>query len=159
MTEPTHPLPPWLAPVLAFVNTVDVEDHTDTLASGPAALSAWLAGQDLLPDPPPPVTPADYRLALTFRAGLRALALANNGGPVAEAAVAGLRQALGRLPLVVDPGWDQSARPPLRPHRPGPVTAALSQLAAGYATAQAASLWHRLRRCPAEDCADRKSVV
>jgi predicted RNA-binding Zn ribbon-like protein len=210
VTEPAHPIPDWLEPVLAFVNTIDVEEGTDELAAGPAALSAWLAARGLLllpersaaapttasttaaavtsatteatttaaapsaaaPAPtatapasaptatapasaptataPAAATAAEYRLALDLRAGLRSLALANNGVPVAELDLAAIRRVLAKLPLVIDPAADGSI---LSPYRDAPVTAALSRLAAGYAAARAAGLWHRLRRCPADDCA------
>jgi predicted RNA-binding Zn ribbon-like protein len=145
----THVLPPWLEPVLAFVNTVDVEAGTDDLAAGPGALSSWLRARDLLEAPR--ATRADHRLALDLRSGLRCLALLNNGvGPTDETVLLRLRQALDRFPLVADTG---TAVPGLRPYQQPPVRAALGVVVAGYALAVGTGDWSRIRRCPAEDCA------
>jgi hypothetical protein len=134
-----HVLPDWLEPLLAFVNTVDVESNVDELAEGPLALRDWLAGRKLLGADPDEVTVsrADHRLAIDLRTGLRALALCNNGGDADESA----------LPV---PGTDL---PALRPHRLPPVRAALGVIVAGYAQAVGTGDWDRIRRCPAEDCA------
>jgi predicted RNA-binding Zn ribbon-like protein len=150
MDRVARALPAWLEPVLAFINTVDVELGVDQLAGGPPALGDWLAGRGLLPDGPTP-TRSEYRLALDLRTGLRALALANNGGPTDPEAVQGLRQALARLPLTAD--VDGAGGQVLRPHRLTTGPAALAVIVAGYARAVAAGEWRRIRRCPAEDCA------
>ncbi|HEU5471338.1 MAG TPA: CGNR zinc finger domain-containing protein [Actinophytocola sp.] len=143
----THPLPAWLEPVLAFINTVDVETGTDDLASGPPALATWLRSRRAIPRTAPVSWP-DHRLALDLRTGLRALALHNNGGPPDPAATDLLTGALSRLPLV-------AALPPtpLRPHRLPPTRAALAHLAAAYTQAVATTQWSRIRQCPATDCA------
>ena len=144
-----HVLPAWLEPVLAFANTLDVEDGIDEWAPGPVALSNWLGERGLLAEGSA-VSRADFRLALDLRSGLRALALVNNGGPPDESAMMRMGQALDRFPLVADlsPGG-----PGLRPYRLAPVRAALGVIVAGYARAVATGDWPRLRRCPAEDCA------
>jgi predicted RNA-binding Zn ribbon-like protein len=156
-----HALPDWLEPVLAFINSVDVETGVDELADGPSALTDWLAGRNLLAADAvgpsarviagPTATRADHRLALDLRTGLRALALANNGGPVDHAAVNRLRPALDRLPLVADVAIDGG--PALRPRDAEPVRRALAVIVAGYARAVAGGEWRRIRRCPADDCA------
>lgn len=151
MRAAAHVLPVWLEPVLAFINSIDVETGVDELAGGPGALSAWLAAASLLPGEPPPVASrADHRLAIDLRTGLRSLALSNNNGPADEAALVGLRRALDRLPLVVDVSPTGVG---LRPLRPAPVRAALGVLVAGYARGEASGDWPRVRRCPADDCA------
>jgi predicted RNA-binding Zn ribbon-like protein len=159
----THVLPDWLEPVLAFVNSIDVETGVDDLAAGPPALGDWLAGRGLLPEDAgrpdraggrraggPAPTRTEYRLALDLRTGLRALALANNDGPADPEAVRVMRRALDRLPLAA--GADDGG-PVLRPYRLAPVPAALAVIVAGYARAVAGGQWRRIRRCPAEDCA------
>jgi predicted RNA-binding Zn ribbon-like protein len=161
-----HVLPAWLEPVLAFVNTVDVETGVDELAPGPTALSGWLADHGLLADPPStaaaPVSRADHRLAIDLRSGLRSLALLNNGGPADEPAMLRMRRALDRLPLAADASPADTSQadsspgtgpPGLRPHRLAPVRAALGTIVASYAQAVATGHWGRIRRCPAEDCA------
>ena len=135
----THALPAWLEPVLAFINTVDVEEGTD-------ALDAWLAACGP-PDRPGTATKEDHRLALDLRTGLRAAALANNGVPATDHDLARLRRALDRLPLVADTVTG------VAPATANGVRAALGTIVAGYARAVATGEWQRLRRCPAEDCA------
>ncbi|HEV3357728.1 MAG TPA: CGNR zinc finger domain-containing protein [Pseudonocardiaceae bacterium] len=155
MSPAAHVLPDWLEPLLAFVNTVDVESNVDELAEGPLALRDWLAGRKLLGADPDEVTVsrADHRLAIDLRTGLRALALCNNGGDADESALVMMHQAFDRFPLVAAvpvPGTDL---PALRPHRLPPVRAALGVIVAGYAQAVGTGDWDRIRRCPAEDCA------
>ena len=155
-------MPAGLRPVLAFVNTVDVESGTDLLDGGPAALGRWLSQEKLGTGDLTP-TPAHVRLARDLRRGLRALLLANNGGatdagptdagPIdaggidADDLAAGER-ALARLPLVASLDGEV-----LRPDVDDPVLVALGAVVIGYASARADGSWHRLRRCPAEDCA------
>lgn len=162
MRRVAHVLPGWLEPVLAFVNSVDVETGVDELAPGPAALSGWLATNGLLAADLV-ASPADHRLALELRAGLRCLALVNNSGSADEQVMARLRRALDRLPLAAQPptagpptAGPRAGRlgpPSLRPHRLPPVRAALAVIAAGYAQAVATGEWARIRRCPADNCA------
>lgn len=163
MAPTPHPLPPYLEPVLAFLNTVDVELGTDELAGGPPALASWLAAAGLLTGPAA-VTDEEFGLARDLREGLRALALLNNGEPVDAPALALAGTALTRLPLVAQPANDPNASadpadpadpgaPPLAPLHRDPVPAALARIAAGYATAAATGHWRRVRRCPAGDCA------
>lgn len=142
-------LPDWLEPVLAFVNTVDAETGADDLVSGPQALAGWLVDRGLLPDGTK-VSRADHRLALDLRSGLRALALQNNGGPDDDTALSRLAGALNRLPLVASVSPEI---PSLRPYRLVPARAALGTLAAAYTQAIGTGDWHRIRRCPADDCA------
>jgi predicted RNA-binding Zn ribbon-like protein len=140
-------MPGWLQPLLAFVNSIDVELGTDDLAGGPARLSDWLVAQQLVPDGIA-VTAREYRLALGLRSGLRDLCLHNNDHtPVAEDTLGDLTRTLRRLPMVADPSGV------LGPATERPVVAALTRLAAAYVRAEAAGQWHRLRRCPAGDCA------
>jgi predicted RNA-binding Zn ribbon-like protein len=149
-----HVLPAWLEPVLAFINTVDVETGVDKLAPGPVALTGWLTTVGLLAaTPPAAATRADHRLAIDLRTGLRSLALANNGGAPDEAAMVPMRSALERLPLVAEVPLDGVVLSGLRPYRRTPVRAALSLVVAGYARAVGTGEWPRIRRCPAEDCA------
>lgn len=148
----THELPAWLEPVLAFVNSVDVETGVDELAPDPTALSAWLLKKDLV-GAAVPATRAEYRLALDLRQGLRCLALMNNGGPADEPALLRMRAALDRLPLTADFAGGDGDPPGLRPLGLPPVRAALGRIAAGYAQSVGTGDWTRIRRCPAEDCA------
>ncbi|HEV7900120.1 MAG TPA: CGNR zinc finger domain-containing protein [Planosporangium sp.] len=150
MADRKQELPPSLRPVLAFLNTVDVELATDDLAGGPSTVSAWLAAGGLISDGVV-VTPAEYRTALALRSGLRALALLNNGGPADEAALEEGRRALRRVPLIA--ALTDNGDTALVPGATRPVLAALGRIAAGYVLATASGQWQRLRRCPAGDCA------
>jgi predicted RNA-binding Zn ribbon-like protein len=148
-----HELPSWLTPVLAFLNSVDVEAGSDDLAAGPTALSSWLVAHGLLTADGAEATRAEHRLALDLRAGLRALALQNNRGPSDQPAVTRMRRVLQQLPLVAEVDPAKTGMRSLRPYRSGPVRAALGVLVAGYAQAVGTGEWTRIRRCPAEDCA------
>lgn len=153
MKEVAHVLPGWLEPVLAFANSVDMETGTDELAAGPPALAGWLTARGLLaPDPAVTVSRADFRIAVDLRAGLRAMALRNNGGPADDVSAARLRRSLDLLPLVADEPLDGDG-PALRPHRLTVVRSALGQLVAGYVHSVGTGDWGRLKRCPADDCA------
>jgi hypothetical protein len=149
LNREAHVLPAWLEPVLAFVNTVDVEAGTDVLAEGPAALRLWLVARDLLADSAE-VTRVDHRLAMDLRSGLRSLALRNNGVDMDEGDTARTRQAFDRFPLVADV---PTGLPILRPYRLAPVRAAMGTIVAGYVRAVGTEDWSRIRRCPADDCA------
>jgi predicted RNA-binding Zn ribbon-like protein len=146
MAGPPHAMPPYLDPVWAFVNTLYVEDGTE-LFTGPAALTRWLRTQRLL-EGAATATGAEFRLALNLRSALRALALANNGVSTTADDHALAAACLARLPLVATPEGTG-----LAPRSAAPVIRALSIIAAGYATARASGEWHRLRRCPADECA------
>jgi len=141
------PMPERLRPVLALANTVDVEDGTDVFDGGPAALGRWLSDHGLAPPDVRP-TAAHLRLARDLRSGLRALLLANNGGVADPDDLAAGERAMARLPLVA-----ATHGPALRPAASDPVLVGLSAIVVGYVEAVASGCWHRLRRCPAEDCA------
>src|ERR1700749_2751246 len=65
--------------VQAFVNTLDLDLHTDVLAHADEA-RAWLAGAGLR-DPGQPDFTADLQLAHAARESLRAMIGRNTGGP------------------------------------------------------------------------------
>ncbi|KUL28030.1 CGNR zinc finger domain-containing protein [Actinoplanes awajinensis] len=139
-----HPLPAELGPVLAFVNSMDVELGTDQWAEGPAALAAWMTGAGLLAAGVT-VTADEFALAGRLRAGLREMTLANNGVPADGDDLAVVLRA---FPLVVSPGAGTLAGT-----HDGPVMAGLGTVVAGYATGLLTGAWTRMRQCPAGDCA------
>lgn len=147
MAGSPHEIPIYLAPVHAFVNTVDVdvEDPSEALPD-PAALSSWLVEVGLLADSQA-VTGAQFRLAIDLRTALRALALANNGVSPSTSDLDLARRCFDRLPVVA--GVDD---PALSPRQRDPVLKALTRIVIGYTTARAAGEWSRLRRCPPDDC-------
>src|SRR4051812_45663937 len=97
-----EPAPGRLALVQAFVNSnYDLEhDHGADLLADPAALRKWLAARGLI-RARERVSSADLAGALAMREGLRALAVANNGGSLEERAMAELATVARRAPLAV----------------------------------------------------------
>ncbi len=142
-----EPAPGELRRVQAFVNTRDVENGTDELASA-AALAAWLRRWGLL-ERGAALSEADRRLAVDLREGLRALLLANNGEELAASEpIAGLERVLERLPLrlhvdaagfrlqAVTGGWTRAA----------------AELLSIVAAAMGDGSWWRLKACARDDC-------
>ncbi len=112
----------WL--VLEFLNSIDVEEGTDELAST-AGWEAWLSAHDL------PVAPRTQAAALALRESLRAA----TGGQSIEPPSVGVTIAV-----------DSDGRPML-------VGAdALGQIAAAAATLGIDGRWGRVKLCPADDC-------
>lgn len=126
-------LPEYLEPVLAFVNSMDVEEGTDQLTDA-AALTTWLGSSAK-------ASPAEFRLALELRTTLRGLALANHApaDPVDTGCFT-------RLPFVA------TTEASFAPVADKPVLRALTELAIGYARARATGEWQRLRICPGDNC-------
>ena len=137
--------------VLAFVNTVDVEDGTDELGT-PDGLGAWLTSVGLLTGPAA-VTADDLALATTVRAGLReALGVSVDLAPDPEI-VRAADQALGELPLRVGIGLPGSGGRPLA-GGPGldPVRQGLAAVAVAWAELVSTGESPRLKRCPESTC-------
>jgi predicted RNA-binding Zn ribbon-like protein len=152
MTAAQREIPSTLAPVLAFINTIDVEEDTDELAGRASVLAHWLTKRRLVPAA---VTarPGDVLLALDLRAGLRALALVNNGGRSDSAAIARGALAFNQLPLIATIAPLQPTAGGLTPYESRPVRAALAVIVAGYTVGVATGEWKRIRVCPDESCA------
>ena len=89
--EGITPAPGELEKVRAFVNTRDIEERTDELAS-PAALAAWLDQQGLASRGQ--ITPADLALAIELREALRGV-LRSHVGPGSHRAGAAIAGAAG----------------------------------------------------------------
>jgi predicted RNA-binding Zn ribbon-like protein len=138
-----------LEAIRAFVNTFDVEDGADALAT-PESLGAWLAGRGLLGGDEPAPTRADVRRAIALREALREVLLGHHGGYETDPeALRTLEQAARRARLELRFGPDGTARP--EPARGG-VDGALGRMLAIVAAAQADGTWERLKSCPADDC-------
>ncbi|HEV2999499.1 MAG TPA: CGNR zinc finger domain-containing protein [Solirubrobacteraceae bacterium] len=142
--------PGGLETVREFVNTYDVDDGTDALAT-PDALARWLREHGLLDeDEDAGATRADVRRAAALRDSLREVLLGHHGGyEIDPAALAGIEDAARRARLELRFGPDGTARP--EPARGG-VDGALGRLLALVAEAQAGGTWQRLKVCPADDC-------
>src|SRR3954452_2392215 len=129
-----------------FVNTLDLEDKSDLIAT-PDQLHVWLAERELI-DPGSKLTPADVRQAHELREALRKMLLANNGDPIDPAAVDTICDAAKRAELQVRVDDDGRAR--LVPVRSG-VEGAIGRLLAIVFQAQAQGTWERLKACALHD--------
>jgi predicted RNA-binding Zn ribbon-like protein len=147
-----------LATLQAFVNTLDIEQGTDALAT-PAGLRSWLREADLATDRGEQVGPDDLALAIDLREALRRVLRSHvthkaargpagagpaGAGPVATLTevAAGLQAGLHAEPdgrVVVVPA-DSGTR------------AALTRLLLIAAEAGTAGTWPRLKVCGADDC-------
>lgn len=139
------PAPGGLALVQAFVNTVDLEHGPDLFAER-AGLGAWL--ERWLPEAGTSPAPGELATALELREALRALLLANNGGPDAPIARTVLEQAADRAGLRARFG---PGTPFLAPARDG-VDGALGRVAAAAFAAMLDGSWARLKACPRDCC-------
>ena len=141
--------PPPLLLVQAFVDTLDLDLHTDVLARADEA-RAWLAGAGLR-DPELPGFDADLRLAREVRESLRALIGRNTGGPpLTEAELRPLEQvtsqAAARLAVTAD------GQVGLAAGGTGRLADGLAGLLLAVRDAQADGSWERLRLCGNPDC-------
>jgi predicted RNA-binding Zn ribbon-like protein len=142
----TSRAPDDLEVVRAFVNTLDVEDGIDELAS-PAALTGWLRRHGLRPGGT--ATRIDLANARRLREALRALLLANNGISVRKEAALTLNAAARRAGLGVrfEPGGTAGVEPSAHG-----VDGALGRLLGIVAAAMGDGTWARLKACRADDC-------
>lgn len=144
--SPTSPPPAGLELIRAFVNTRDLDEGTDALASA-EALGEWLREQGLRVDRA--LVADDLERALRFREALRGLLLANNGRPLDDETLEALRAAGRASPLEVE--IDDGGRAVLRPACQA-VEELTARVLATIAEAQAGGTWERLKVCPADDC-------
>ena len=145
--EEIKPAPMPLLLVQSFVNTWDGDHGTDLLLD-PAAARDWLTEAGLWSAERAP-EPAELHLARGVREGIRAMLVANSGGPgpgdlqplqaVAQAS---------RLALRVAPGGQVS----LGPEAPGRPDAGLLALLLVIRDAQRDGTWQRLKACGNPDC-------
>jgi predicted RNA-binding Zn ribbon-like protein len=142
--------PPPLLLVQAFVNTLDLELHTDVLADADEART-WLAEAGLR-DPEQPGFAADLQLARQVRESVRAMIARNSGGEPLTAAGLGpleqvTRQARPRLVVTTD------GQVRLGPGVPAQRLAdGLAWLLLTIRDAQADGSWNRMKLCGNPDC-------
>jgi predicted RNA-binding Zn ribbon-like protein len=134
--------------VIDFVNTLDIDEATDELAT-PAALAAWLSERRLMARAAGPPSDADLRDAIDLREALRALMLANNGDDTDSRAGDELERAARRADLGVHFADDGAVR--LEPRDIG-VAGALARLLVPIAQARSDGAWARVKACRADDC-------
>ena len=141
-----QPAPGRLDVVRQFVNTQDVEDAIEELAT-PAAARAWLREHGL-PDVAGLDAAGTERL-IGLRETLRGLLLANNGDVHAEPALERLRAEAARVPLQVR--FDGESQSSLVPGGAG-IDAVVGELIGIVHEAMADGTWKRLKACRSETC-------
>ena len=129
--------------VREFVNTRDIDDDLDDIAS-PPALERWIGEHDLGGGH---ATEADVARFADVREGLRALLLENNGEPLDRDAVARMDAVAESVPLSVTFGGDCE----LQPVGQGLDGALGTILAVVYASMRDKS-FDRLKACREETC-------
>jgi predicted RNA-binding Zn ribbon-like protein len=139
--------PGQLGLVQAFLNSVDLEERREDLAS-PGQLRAWLLQRGLL-NADEDLDAADLRRALEVREALRAVLLANNGLPDDPVAVVRLNRAARKARLIVR--FDPDGATHLEPDARG-IDEALGRLMAIVYTAMADGSWTRLKACRNDVC-------
>jgi predicted RNA-binding Zn ribbon-like protein len=148
MTESPKSAPADLELVRRFVNTLDVDEGNDAIASD-EALAAWLRGRGLLPEGAG-ARPQDVDRAVALREALRELLLRNNdGGPVSPEAARTLDTVAGRAALRLRVGDDGQTR--LEPEGSG-VDAALGRLLITVHRSMENGTWERLKACRNDAC-------
>jgi predicted RNA-binding Zn ribbon-like protein len=141
--------PPSLLLVQAFVDTLDLDLHTDVLAHADQA-RAWLASAGLR-DPDLPGFDADLGLARGVRESLRALIGRNTGGPpLTEAELRPLEQVTSQAAARLGVTADGQVR--LAADGTGRLADGLAGLLLAVRDAQADGSWERLRLCGNPDC-------
>jgi predicted RNA-binding Zn ribbon-like protein len=134
--------------VRRFVNTLDLDDGSDAIASD-GALAAWLRERGLLPAGEE-VRQDDVDRAAALREALRELLLRNNdGGPVDPQAPATLDRVASRAALRLRVGPDGQTR--LEPEGEN-VDAALGRLLITVYRAMEDGTWSRLKACRNDAC-------
>lgn len=132
----------------AFVNSLDLESGVDAFTD-PIATATWLMEHGF-PAGDRSLTIDDVRLLIDTREALRALLIANGGGPLDPAAVALLNRRAAEAPLVVR--LDPAGGAALLPAGAG-VDQATGRLLAIMYAAMLDGTWPRLKACRRVRCA------
>ena len=147
--QETKPAPMPLLLVQSFVNTWD-GDHRSDLLLDPAAARGWLVAAGLWNADRAP-RPAELDLARRVRESIRAMLVANSGGPQPAPGDLGAVQAAARAArpaLQVGPGGQVS----LQAGPAGPLQTGLVTLLLAIRDAQRDRTWQRLKACGNPDC-------
>jgi predicted RNA-binding Zn ribbon-like protein len=138
--------------VRRFVNTRDIEENRDALATT-TGLETWLRDAGLLDaDTQPRAGAADRTHAVEVREAVRALLLANHGNQPAPAeAVRVLNSALRRAALSLSFSVTAAAKWTTEPAARG-VDGALGRLLGVVIETMADGSWPRLKVCMNDDC-------
>jgi predicted RNA-binding Zn ribbon-like protein len=141
------PAPGGLRLVQLFINSIDIEEGTEQWAS-PAELTSWLYRHGLISSRLR-LHPRDLERARGFREMLRAMALANNGGPMSPATLAVLKRELGRLHFAAS--IDAPAILRFEPAAEG-LDQALGRIVAIVAEETITGRWSRMKACARDVC-------
>jgi predicted RNA-binding Zn ribbon-like protein len=147
MADTTQPAPGELEVIRSFVNTNDIDDGIEKLAT-PKLLGEWLVEHGLDPGTRR-LTEADRQRALELREALRALLLANGGEPLGERPIQALNRASKAAQLGVR--FNASGEAELAPAGRG-IERALASLLAIVLRGMADGTWFRLKACRADTC-------
>jgi predicted RNA-binding Zn ribbon-like protein len=131
--------------VRSFANTVDVDDHTDRLASS-VEFASWLRDRGLLGGQEP-IGDDDLDLARELRAALRAEMASHHDDVPDPAARAALDRLAAELPVRIVPST--GALEPVAHGSRG----ALTRVLASTQSLVRAGVWNRLKVCPDDGCA------
>jgi predicted RNA-binding Zn ribbon-like protein len=138
-----------LEQVREFVNTVDIEEGTEELAS-PAALATWLVDHGLTGSPEIRAQASDLENAIRLREALRSILLAHVGSePVSAHAAVELDAVACRSRLRLR--FDREGDAELEPEARG-VDGALGRLLAIVQRSIAQGTWERLKACRELGC-------
>jgi predicted RNA-binding Zn ribbon-like protein len=144
-----------LGTLQAFVNTLDIEQATDALAS-PADLDSWLRQAGLADDQSRPSGQRELSLAVELREALRDVLRshvtrksAHPAAPASGAAAARVARLAAGMRAGID--VDSAGRIAVVPAGAG-TAAALTRLLLIGAEAETAGTWQRLKVCSADDC-------
>lgn len=147
MAVTTSTAPGALEHVRAFVNTLDLESGADEIAD-PDALRRWLEARGLV-RPGTVASLGDVEEAAAVREALRALLVANGGGPLDPRGPSVLDAAARRAGMALRFGPDGLASQ--EPSGAG-AAAGLGRLLGIAAIAMTDGTWSRLKACRAGDC-------
>jgi predicted RNA-binding Zn ribbon-like protein len=153
MDEPTEaldsggraPAPGGLALVQTFVNSVELPDGDDELATADAA-TEWLRNHQV--ELPRPVSETERRRLVNVREGLRVLLTAHTGEVVDTSVAENLTRQLNAAvlrPVISSNGGTLSATTP-------GVANFLGSISAGIVEATVAGTWERLKVCRDDSC-------
>jgi predicted RNA-binding Zn ribbon-like protein len=147
-TPSTKRIPHSLDLLIDFVNTLDIDEQTDALASV-EGLRGWFADRGLLKPRDLPLGEHEREAAVRLREALRALLLEHNGGEPERAAARALQRVAREGELGVHFAAGGQARlEPCAGGFPGALAALLVPVAEGSVDGS----WARVKACRADDC-------
>jgi predicted RNA-binding Zn ribbon-like protein len=143
-----EPAPPTLRLVQELVNTRDVMERTDALLSRDL-LHAWAVERGLLGEDDR-LGADDHRRVLEFREAIRALLLANNGGPLRDGHAQPLHAAARAAGITLR--FDAPGDPPRLVATAGGIDGVLGTILLAIYEASRSGEWQRLKACREPTC-------